>query len=62
MESSYSRYLEIIEYDCLEHIDKLIQTREWLQQRIDLRDAKDGKYQKALKNVNKVIKHLYSTL
>ena len=62
MESSYSRYLEIIEYDCLEHIDKLIQTREWLQQRIDLRDTKDGKYKKALKNVNKVIKQLYSTL
>ena len=62
MESSYSRYLEIIEYDCLEHIDKLVKTRDWLEQRIKMGDGKNYKYQKALKNINKVIKQLYSSL
>jgi len=61
MESSYSRYLEIIDHECLEHIDKLVEIRDWVKKRIK-NDKKWDEYSKAYDSIENTIKELKSTL
>lgn len=56
MENSYTKYLEIIEEELEENIDKLSTIKSWLNQRIKI--DKDFNYSRAVHSIVETIAHL----
>ena len=60
MENSYTRYLEIIDDELIDHIEKLTKIKEWIEVRF--KSDRNYKYQDAYASINESIEKLKENL
>jgi hypothetical protein len=60
MENTYTRYLEIIDEELIEHIEKLTKIKEWIEVRF--KEDRNWKYQEAYHSINNSIEKLKQNL
>ena len=60
MENSYTKYLEIIDDELIDHIEELIRIENWIKKRIE--KDRDFKYGPSLDLIHDAIKELKKNL